>query len=339
VKSLNVLITAASRRVPLVQAFRRALRHQNVSGSVIATDVNSLSPAVHVAHRAYRVPLSTDPSYLDELEIICEAESIGLLVPTIDDELEMMGRAAERFRRLGVIIASSDERSAAICNDKFETCLYLRAHGVAAAASYLRDTLPPDVGLPLFIKPRFGRGSVGAHAVKTRRELDFFLDYVPDPVVQEYLPGAEFTIDLLCDFEGRPLSVVPRQRVVIRSGVIDRGRTVYDESLIDLAIACARVLKFRGPVNIQCRHVNGRPVVFEINPRFSGGIPLTIAAGADFPRLLVELALGREVEPQIGAFTPELWMTSFESSLFLDRNHLDVLASVEPLRHPLEEVA
>ncbi len=322
-----------------MQAFRRALRQRNVNGSVIATDVNSLSPAVHVAHRAYRVPLSSDPAYYDDLAVICEAENIGLLVPTIDDELELMGRAQERFEQMGVIIASSDERTAAVCNDKFETCRFLRDRGVAAAASYLRESLPPDVKLPLFIKPRFGRGSVGAFAVSTPRELEFFLDYVENPVVQEFLPGAEFTIDMLCDFDGRPLAVVPRQRVVIRAGVIDRGRTVYDESLIDLAIACARVLKFRGAVNIQCRHVNGAPVVFEINPRFSGGIPLTIAAGADFPRMLVDLALGRTVEPQVGAFTPDLWMTSFESSLFIDHSHLDVLSSIESLRRPLQEVA
>jgi carbamoyl-phosphate synthase large subunit len=81
-------------------------------------------------------------------------------------------------------------------------------------------------------------------------------------------------------------------------------------------------------VNIQCRIVSGRPVVFEINPRFSGGIPLTIAAGADFPRLLLELALGRRVVPTIGDFRPELWMTSYESTMFLD------LARVEPKRVP-----
>ncbi len=124
-------------------------------------------------------------------------------------------------------------------------------------------------------------------------ELAFFLRYVSTPVVQEYLDGPEFTLDVLCDFEGRPLSVVPRERVVIRAGVIDRGRTVQDPRLIALALACADVFRFAGPVNIQCRMVDGSPKVFEINPRFSGGIPLTIAAGADFPAKLVDLALGR----------------------------------------------
>ena len=87
------------------------------------------------------------------------------------------------------------------------------------------------------MKPRVGRGSIGAFAAKTIEELAFFLDYVADPVIQEYLDGTEFTIDVLCDFTGRPISIVPRERVVIRAGVIDRGRTVADPDLMALALA------------------------------------------------------------------------------------------------------
>jgi carbamoyl-phosphate synthase large subunit len=160
---------------------------------------------------------------------------------------------------------------------------------------------------------------------------------VPDPVIQEYLDGPEFTIDVLCDFAGRPLSIVPRERVVIRAGVIDRGRTVNDPSLIELAKAACAAIPFAGPVNIQCRMHRGQPFIFEINPRFSGGIPLTIQAGADFPRLLIKLAAGQRVDPIIGQFRPELWMTSFESSFFLEasRVRLEALAP----RQTLEDVA
>ena len=65
-----------------------------------------------------------------------------------------------------------------------------------------------------------------------------------------------------------------------------------------------------------------QPVIFEINPRFSGGIPLTIAAGADFPKLLVKLAMGSTVEPAIGRFKDNLWMTNYEASVFLDASQL-----------------
>jgi carbamoyl-phosphate synthase large subunit len=101
---------------------------------------------------------------------------------------------------------------------------------------------------------------------------------------------------------------------------------VRSQGLIDLARACAAALEFHGAVNIQCRVVAGVPTVFEINPRFSGGIPLTIEAGADFPRMLVQLALGRPVPACIGQFTDGLWMTSYETSMFVTAERSDDLA-------------
>lgn len=313
----NVLITAASRRVPLVRAFQRALGELRPGAQVIVTDVNPLSPAVYVAQRAYRVPLVHEPGYLDAVFDIAHGERVGLVVPTIDDELPLFGAARSRFAAAGIRVAVSQPETTTLCGDKLATCEWLRARGVSAAATWLPSTLPAGAPLPLFIKPRHGRGGVGAFAARTARELAFFLDYVPDAVVQEYLDGSEFTIDMLCSFDGAPLSIVPRRRDVIRAGVIDRGCTVNDPALIALARACAAALPFAGPINIQCRIVNGTPVVFEINPRFSGGIPLTIAAGADFPRMLLELASGRHVAASIGRFRDRLWMTSYEESLML----------------------
>jgi hypothetical protein len=116
---------------------------------------------------------------------------------------------------------------------------------------------------------------------------------------------------------GAVLSIVPRERAVIRAGVVDRGRTVRDANLMALGMDCAKAIRAVGAINIQCRVVAGVPTVFEINPRFSGGIPLTIAAGADFPRLLVQLARGRRVTPLIGRFQDGLWMSSYETSVFV----------------------
>jgi len=286
--------------------------------------VNPLSPAVHAANRAYRVPLASDPGYLDAVLEIALGERVSLVVPTIDDELVLFGRAVARFREHGILVAVSPAQTSELCEDKYATCRFLVERGIPAAASWLPGDLPADTPFPLFIKPRRGRGSVGAYAVRNQRELDFFVDYVADPVVQAFLDGPEFTIDMLCDFSGQPLSIVPRLRDVIRAGVSDRGRTVNDPALIQVARTCASVLQFAGAVNIQCRLVNGQPVIFEINPRFSGGIPLTIQAGADLPRMLVDLAAGTRVPQSIGRFRDNLWMASYETSVFVDGTRLDL---------------
>ena len=314
--SLNVLITAGSRRVPLVQAFQRAVRSTG-GGRVVVTDVNPLSPTVYVADRSYEVPLSTDPAYLDTIRRICRDEHISLIVPTIDDELLAFAEASLELATAGIRVAVSGPKTIGACNDKYHTWRVLSARGLPVAATYLPFDLPDAPAFPLFIKPRFGRGGVGAFPIRDAHELAFFLRYVADPVIQPYLSGPEFTIDVLSDFEGRVLSVVPRERVVIRAGVVDRGRTVRDEALIALGASAAQALECVGAVNIQCRIVDGRPVIFEINPRFSGGIPLTIAAGADFPHMLVQLARGRTVSPAVGRFRDALWMTSYETSVFV----------------------
>lgn len=321
----NVLVTAGSRRVPLVQAFQRALSASG-GGVVVVTDVNPMSPAVYAADRAFRVPLSKDPGYIDQILAVAIGEGVGLVVPTIDDELELFGRATGRFAAAGIRVAVSRPETTALCDDKFATCSLLRERGVAAAESWLPQDLPAVPSFPLFVKPRRGRGGVGAYAIRNARDLAFFLDYVADPIVQEYLDGPEFTIDLLCGFDGRVLSIVPRRRDVIRAGVIDRGCTVNNPALLALAESCAAALPFIGAVNIQCRVVKGRPVVFEINPRFSGGIPLTIESGADFPRMLVDLAAGREVAPAIGRFRDQLWMTNYEASVFLTDGEVELRA-------------
>jgi carbamoyl-phosphate synthase large subunit len=309
-------MTAGSRRVPLVQAFQRAVRATG-GGSVIVTDVNPLSPAVYAADRAYPVPLSTDPSYLDSIHAICRRERVALVIPTIDDELTLFAESAQAFADAGVRVAVSPPETTTVCHDKQTTWRRLASCDLPAARTWRPEELPDHPAFPLFIKPRCGRGGVGAFPVRNARELAFFSEYVPDAVVQPYLEGPEFTIDMLCDFDGRLLSVVPRERVVIRAGVVDRGRTVRDRALLDLGVACAGALRFVGAVNVQCRIHDGRPVIFEINPRFSGGIPLTIAAGADFPRLLVRLARGGSVKPAIGRYQTQLWMTSYESSVFV----------------------
>jgi carbamoyl-phosphate synthase large subunit len=314
---MNVLITAASRRVPLVQAFQSAIDTLGLPGRVIATDVNAYSPAVHVADRAYGVPMATDPGYIDALLEICHAERVTLVVPTIDDELTVFGEARERFRQLGAFAACSSAATAAACNDKYETCTRLTALGVPAATTWLPQQLPATSQFPLFIKPRVGRGAVDAHVLRDGRDLAYHLGRIDAPIIQEYLAGPEFTIDVLCDSRGRPISIVPRERVVVRSGVIDRGRTVKSRPLMDLAEQVCDAFHFTGALNIQCRMRGSQAAVFEINPRFSGGIDLTIAAGADFPGLLVQMALGRRLMPRIGEFRDDLWICKYETAIFV----------------------
>jgi carbamoyl-phosphate synthase large subunit len=264
------------------------------------------------------VPLTTDPQYISIVKSIAFKERIHLLVPTIDDELPLFGIHAESFLSMGVRVAVSSHRTGVVCNDKRLTAQFLMDKGIPVARTLLPSELDvPALSYPLFLKPRSGRGSVGAYLINDESQLRFFLEYVSDPVVQEFLPGREFTIDLLADFSGQVISVVPRERLVIRSGVTDRGRTWKNPVMMELAIRTARALDIRGPANIQVKWDKETATIFEVNPRFSGGIPLTIAAGAAFPSWLIEMRIGNRVRPCIGRFTDGLVMACYESAIFL----------------------
>ena len=147
---LNVLITAGSRRgVPLVRAFQEAIGRLTPGGLVAVTDVNELSPSIYVADRAYRVPLSTDPAYLDAIEAVCLRDRIRLVVPTIDDELTLFAKAAPRFAKRGIRVVVSPASTTAICDDKYETCRASFGTPVCRRSKHIcRGALPASLTFP-----------------------------------------------------------------------------------------------------------------------------------------------------------------------------------------------
>ena len=329
---VNVLITAASRRVGLVRAFRQAVERCG-KGHVITTDINSLSPALYFGDRNHIVPLTTAPHYIPIIESICDVEDIHLIIPTIDDELPIFGRSRSRFERQGVWVAASGDETANICNDKLQTYEFATQNGIEAPQTWSREEVDlAKLSYPVIVKPRSGRGSIQVFTANNERELLFFMDYVPDSIVQEFVRGTEFTVDVCSDFNGQVLSVVPRERVVIRAGVSDKGVTRNNKHVIDFSRRVAESLHIVGPANIQCMWDGTRVTLIEVNPRFSGGIPLTIASGADFPTWLVQLRSGKKIRQQIGRFQADLTMMSFEDNVFATQDQLNVQRNKEPRR-------
>ena len=315
---LNILVTAASRRVALIRGFQAALQKLGIEGVVVTTDINPLSPGIYVSDRHHWAPLTTDEGYLDRVEEVCKEEDIGAIIPTIDDELVIMGQARERFESIGAKVIISQPRTSEICNDKWETFKFFTRREVPTPHTWLPQDLPTPKKLhfPLFLKPRYGRGSVGTYRLSNARELRFFVGYVREPIVQHYLEGKEFTLDTFVDGDGQVIAVVPRHRLWVRSGVMDKGRTVKNDELIELGVTVAKKLNIFGPANIQVKYHHDKPYVFEVNPRFSGGIPLTLAAGVDFCELTIRMVLGEKLEPRLGEFEAGLVMMSYEDNIF-----------------------
>src|SRR5207245_1893590 len=140
---------------------------------------------------------------------------------------------------------------------------------------------PAHLPFPVLVKARLGFGSRHIYRAHDREELDFFLSHTPvDSIVQKACEGEEFSVDVLCDMEGRCLNAIPRTMIESKGGESIKGMTIKDAELIELGRAVAEALPLAGPANIQCfREPEGRLEVTDVNPRFGGAFPLPTAAG------------------------------------------------------------
>ncbi len=320
-RGINVLITSVGRRAPLVKVFKQAQKSVGrfFNGKVITVNADPYCAGLYVSDAFHIVPYVHDKDYIPTILGICQEEKIDLLVPTIDDELTIFAIHRDKFEEIGVKVVCSSLETAQICNNKLKTYEFFLKNNIPTPKTYPlngRRSGFTHLKCPFILKPRDGRGSYGVFKISNKHEFELYKNTITDPIAQEYLTGREFTIDVLCNFEGMVIAVVPRERITVRAGVSDQGRTIKDWRLISYGTMIAQLLKITGPANIQ-GFTDGEKIAFtEINPRFSGGIPLTIAAGVDFPALLIRMTAGEKVEPMIGDFKENLMMLRYEMSVF-----------------------
>jgi carbamoyl-phosphate synthase large subunit len=316
---LTVLFTGAGRRVELLRAFRAARTALGLEGKVVATDLDTLAPALYAADAYELVPPSAAAGYVRTLLGICRAHEVDLIFPLIDNDIPVLAEAADLFAEVGARVAAMGPESAKTVSDKWATAQLLRETGVEGPQTWLPAGLPPRDSLefPLYIKPRYGSGSKHTARVDTLDELDVFMGRVPEPVIQEFLEGPEITCDLAYSLDGEFLGMCQRRRIEVRTGEVQKGVTVWDADIARSCLAIGAALGARGPITVQCLFRHGRPHFTEVNGRFGGGLPLAIAAGLDFPRWYLALAAGLPVDlPAPGSYRQGLYLTRCDESFF-----------------------
>lgn len=328
-KEINTLFTSAGRRVELLRAFRDAYQKLNLSGNIVAVDIDPLAPALQVADRSYIVLPLASPNYIPTIKDICRSSCIDLVFPLIDPDIPILAANRNMLEATGARVVVVSQEAATTTADKWLTYQFFRRLDVPTPRSWLPEEVrDADFEYPVFIKPRFGSAGKQTFKVRNERELSFFLEYVSDPIVQEYLPGPEITNDVICDFEGNVLAVISRKRIEVRWGEVAKGITIYDSSIIDACVRIAKELQATGPITVQCILKEGVPHFTEINARFGGGVPLGIVAGVDSPRWLLAKATGLEFEiPPLGSYQVGLSMTRFDDSFFLYREDIEKMES------------
>lgn len=298
-KKYNVLILSAGRRVELVNCFKSARDRLGVDGKVYAADISSTAPALYFADGKFSIPRIGAPDYIDELIRICRENDIALVVPTIDTELEILADNKQRIEseaHCRVLVSDCD--SVSICCDKSKTAEFFEAHGFGCPKVIAEKELAEHTyKFPLFIKPENGSSSINAFKVNNEKELRFFSEYVDDPIVQECVSGTEYTVDCFCDLDGNVITVVPRIRLATRGGEVLKGKIDKNRAVIDDVTRLLRTFGFIGQITVQCFLTDGGEIKYiEINPRFGGGAPMSIMAGADSCEKLYRLLRGEKLE-------------------------------------------
>lgn len=317
----NILITSAGRRVSLIQAFKKEIEKAKLTIKVFATDLApQLSSACQIADASFKVERVTAPTYIDNLIKICLKNHIKIIIPTIDTELLILANNKDKLLSHGIKPVISDLDIIKKCRDKrlihsfFDEMNFKRANEI--------DYNDPN-NYPVFVKPYDGSRSQGIKLLNTIDDLsievrqnskNMFLEYF-DPNEHD-----EFTVDIYFNQNSKIIAVIPRQRIFVRDGEVNKACT-RKNNIIDFVLEKMDGLNgFRGCITLQVfYHKNENSIIgIEINPRFGGGFPLTYLSGSNFPLWIIkEYVLNESVIDYNDNWEDNLLMLRYDAEILV----------------------
>ena len=319
---MNILITSAGQRVSLVRAFQKELRTLYPENMVFTTDLSpEFSAACNVSDRYFTVKRVTDPEYIDQLIKICQENGIKMIVPTIDTELLILAQNKSRFLEAGIHTIISSTAFIEQCRDKRKTSLFFQEHNIEVPKNI--DKNNPD--FPLFIKPYDGSLSANTFLIESAEQLTAFHLTNEKFLFMEYIDKkdhAEYTVDMYYDKSNHVKCIVPRKRLLVRAGEINKGLTCKNTivrflrdklGIIEGAVGCLTVQVF-------LNDRTGRIIAIEINPRFGGGYPLSYRAGANYPLWLIKEYFNNETIHYTEDWEDQMLMLRYDDEVIVHAN-------------------
>jgi len=306
----------------LLNSFRRAARQLNINASFLGTDKTELSSAMQLCDKRFLVKPTTHAGYTKQLLSIVKANKVKLLIPTVDLDLKLLAQNKPKFAKLGCRVLISVPDVIDICQDKRKTYRFLLKNGFDTPVTMgIHSALSKkNLSWPCFVKPWDGYASRGNAIVGNRKELLLFAKRIPNPICQEYIEGAEHTCDVYVDFNMRARCVVPRKRIEVRAGEVSKGQVVKNPRIMSESAKLVEALGAGpGVITLQLFLIHDDKIKFiEINPRFGGGVPLSIKAGANFPKWILQELLGKEVNIRFDGFKNNLIMLRYDDEVWVN---------------------
>lgn len=311
-KEIKILVTSVGRRTQLLKYFKKEL---GSLGKLIAADCSNLAPALYIADKQYIVPRIDHPDYIHILLNICKEEKVTGILSLIDPELSLLARFADEFQAIGVktIVSPYDE-----CErwfDKYSSAIFMRNHDFNCAETYntIQD-FEKALGnnklcFPVFIKPRKGSASLNINKAKNLKEAKIIFDSSDDMLIQEFLDGQEFGVDVYVDLLSKEIiSIFIKEKLAMRAGETDKARSFKSAKLFQIVKELVSKTKLVGPIDIDVFEINGEYYISEINPRFGGGYPLAYECNVNFPKYIINNLKNLKNDPQLDNYCEDIYM-------------------------------
>ncbi len=287
---MNILITSAGKRVSLIKSFKNELGKISSKGIVFASDAYpEKSAACNFSEKSFKTPLINEENFISSLLENCIKKNIKLLVPTIDTELYLLSKNKEKFLDSGIRIVISSSNLIKKLQNKRLTNAFFEDKNICTAKIYNKDAYR----FPIYIKPISGSRSINNYLIYNEGEIQRKFLEDDSLIFFEYIDqneNDEYTCDLYYGKDSRLKCVVPRKRIEVRDGEVEKGITKKNNLVEFISKRLNHIDGARGCLTSQffLNKKTDKIIGIEINPRFGGGYPLTYASGANFSKWILE---------------------------------------------------
>ena len=203
---INVLVTEAG-GVGAVNIIKCLREDRNIK--IISVDAQEYAVGLYMGDKKYIVPRVNEPNYFDVILNICRKEKIDIAFPSFDQLIPVYSRNKKLFEENGICMIVNDIGTIEIASDKYSTYQRLEGHvPMPKTYSYAELQMLNDIEdwLPLIMKPKKGSGSQNMHKIESISNLEYytsqFKNGIEEFIFQQYLEGTEYTVDMLCNFNG-----------------------------------------------------------------------------------------------------------------------------------------